>query len=460
MTADMHTTLSAGAGLADITPDYGIQLAGDIGRYRPCEEIRERLYVRALVLESEGRRCCLLSLDLLAASNGWADEIRRQVGEVLDIAPDAVIFHILQNHASPSLGHTFIRDECPLFPPEYPWLRGGDDRYNPVALEGCIAAARTAMANLQPVTMAAGRMPDGRVAFNRRFVLRDGTAKTHPAKCDPNILYREGPADPEVGVVTLTGADGSPVASLLHHTCHPTYGYPHNYVISDWTGVWPELVGEKLGGIPLVVNGCCGNIHHADHIDPEEAWVKRGHRGMAAMLTDTAMKVVEQAEPLAPAPIAWASTKLRLPLRLLTPQVIADAQHLLDQYPQPKFLDEAQTRVDWDWVYAAATLDLKATQDEDPFCDYEIQAFRIGNLALVTLMGEPFVEVQLRIKMASPAKYTFVAHFCNGYVGYIPTAEALQRGGYETWTANWSKFQPEALEQIGDAAIALLHKLF
>jgi len=454
-----ETTLRAGAGMADITPELGIQLAGDIGRCRPCEEIRERLYVRALVLEGGGRQCCLLSLDLLAASNDWADQVRRRVGAALGIPAEAVVFHILQNHAAPSLGHTFVSDECDLFPPEYPWLRGGDDRYNSGCVEGCVAAAEEALMNLQPVTLSAGRMPDGRVAFNRRFVLRDGAALTHPGRCDPRILHAEGPTDPEVGVLALTGADGS-VATLLHHTCHPTHGYPHRYVIADWPGAWAEMMGERLGGVPLVVNGCCGNIHHYNHIDPDYQQTDVSHREMAAKLTRTALEVAEGLQPLSSAPLAWERTVLRLPLRLLTPEVIADAQRIIDAYPTPKFLDEEKTRVDWDWIYAAATLDLKATQDKDPYCDYEIQAFRLGDFALVALMGEPFVEVQLRIKLESPAPYTFIAHFCNGYVGYVPTAEALERGGYETRTSNWSKFQPEALEQIGDAAIGLLKKLF
>jgi len=453
------TTLRAGAGMADITPDLGIQLAGDIGRCRPNQGNREPLYVRALVLELDGKRCCLLTLDLLAARNDWADLVRRRVGDVLGIAPEAVIFHVTQNHASPSLGHTFVSDACTLFPAEYPWLRGGDDRYHPLCVEQCVLAAQAALEHLQPVTLKAGRLADGRVSFNRRFIMRDGTARTHPPCGDPNILQNEGPIDPEVGVLLFTGTEGQTVASLLHHTCHPTFGYPHDVVIADWPGAWAVMMQERLGGVAPVVNGCCGNISPTNHLDPHLVW-PYDHHEMAAKLTETALKVVEQAQPLESAPLAWASTKLRLPLRLLTPEVIEKAQRFIEQYPTPKFLNEEKTRVDWDWVYAVATLDLKAAQEADPFCDYEIQAFRMGDFALVTVMGEPFVEMQLRVKQASPAKHTFFAHFCNGYVGYIPTAEALQRGGYETWTANWSKFQPDALEQIGDAAIALLKKLY
>lgn len=449
--------LCAGAGMADITPEFDIQLAGDIGHRRPCNEIRDRLFVRALVLDSDGRRCCLLSLDLTSANNYWADKVRSEVGEVLGIDPEAVIFHTTQNHAAPCLGHSFVSDECTLFPPEYPWLRGGDDRYHPLCVQQCVVAAREALANLQPVTASTGRIADGRMAFNRRFIMRDGTVKTHPPCGDPDILRNEGPIDPEVGVLLLTGADGNTVASLLHHTCHPTYGYPHNYVIADWPGIWSQMMQENLGGVAPVINGCCGNISPANHVDP---YWDSDHYKMAAELTRTAMKIVENAKPIDTLPLAWERIKLRLPLRLLTQDVIANAQKTIEQYPTPKFIDDEKTRVDWDWIYAAATLDLKETQDKDPYCDYEIQAFRIGDFAIATLMGEPFVEAQLEIKLESPAPYTFVAHLCNGYGGYVPTADALTRGGYETWTANWSKFQPEALDQITRTTIDMLKRLW
>jgi hypothetical protein len=53
--------LLAAAGQADITPERGIQIAGDIGRPRPVEEIRNRLHAKALVVESGGERACLIS---------------------------------------------------------------------------------------------------------------------------------------------------------------------------------------------------------------------------------------------------------------------------------------------------------------------------------------------------------------------------------------------------------------
>lgn len=462
VSAGGQSVMYAGAGCADITPELGIQLAGDIGRYRPVEEIRERLYARALVLKADGQRCCLLTLDLLSATNPLADDLRRLVGAQLGIPRENVILHITQNHAAPSLGHLFLVDDVPtLMPDEYPWLKGGDERYDPFCIGQCMTAVEEAAGCMQPIELKVGRGVDGRVASNRRFVMRDGTGKTHPALCDPNILYCEGPMDPEVGVMTLTGEDGRPVASLLHHTCHPIFGYPHRYVIGDWPGAWAEMMSARHGGTAFVVNGCCGNISPTDHLDPDYYQQIDGkHRVMAEKLMETTETTLRRMETITPAPFGCKRAVLHLPMRLLDPAVVAAARRYLDAYPEPKFLDADCTAVDWDWVYAVNRLDLYARQQSNPFFDYEIQVLRIGEAALVALMGEPFVEAQLHIKLASPAPYTFVAHFCNGYAGYLPTEEAFRHGGYETHTGAGSKFQPDALGQITETALSLLRELF
>lgn len=447
--------LRAGAARLDITPEPGIQLAGDIGRYRPAEEIRERIYASALVCETGGARVCVLSLDLLAMSCAWANRIRNEAAHRFGLSPDAVMVHVVQNHATPSVGHCFLVGSHTRFPDAYPWLKGGDDRFNAPTVAKCVDAIGLALGRLEPVTLQAGRGVDGRVAFNRRFIMRDGAARCHPVPCDPNILHVEGPTDPAVGVATVTNAAGEVIAALLHHTCHPCHGYPHNYVIGDWPGAWAALMREQWGEqcVPLVINGCCGNIHHCDHTNPE---YRPDHQRMAAMLAETTRRVLGAMEPVDVAQLAVQRLVLPLPLRVPDDDARAAASRLLDEHPEPLWQDETKTSVAWDWVYAVNVLDLCDAWQEKPVFDYEIQTFRLGALNLVGLMGEPFVEAQLAIKQAAPTPHTFVAHFCNGYVGYLPTRNAFRAGGYETRTGCGSKLMPEALEQVTEAAIGTL----
>jgi len=451
--------LLAGAARIDITPEMGIQLASDIGRYRPVEEIRERTYANALVVEAQGQRLCLLSADLLAIGCDWSDRIRQGAAERFGLRPEAIMVHVVQNHATPSVGHLFLTGSRTRFPSEYPWLMGGDDRYHEPTVAKCIKAIGCAVDNLEPVTLAAGHGIDGRVAFNRRFVMRDGTARCHPEACDPAILHVEGPTDPEVAVATFTNGNGRVVAALLHHTCHPCHGYPHRYVIGDWPGAWAALMREHWGEgcVLLVVNGCCGNIHHCDHTDPEQ---HSDHQQMARMLAETTHRALGSMEPVNVDRVHMRRTVLPLTLRTLDKREIAAAARLLEEHPEPMWIDDSRTSVEWDWVYAVNILDLNDARRENPVFSYEVQAFRVGALSLLGLMGEPFVEAQLDIKRTAPTRHTFVAHFCNGYVGYVPTLRAFEGGGYETRTGSGSKLPPEALGMVTHAAGGLLKELF
>jgi len=80
-------------------------------------------------------------------------------------------------------------------------------------------------------------------------------------------------------------------------------------------------------------------------------------------------------------------------------------------------------------------------------------------VTIVGLPGEPFVEGQLRIKMGSHAKYTYIAHCTTQHVGYIPTREAFAHGGHEIETCYWSKLVPEALDMIVNASLELLQEI-
>lgn len=450
--------LEAGAVRVDITPGMGVQIAGDIGRYRPVEEIREPLYAHALALEWGRRRVCLVSLDLLAMTDGYDALIRREAKKRFGLDPRALLLHVVQNHAAPSLGHLMLSDDYPV-PEELWWLRGGDDRYHPQAVEGILRVIGEALGKLEPAELAAGRVTDGRVAFNRRYVLRDGTASMGPPRGAGEILCAEGPADPEVGILTVTSRKGRCLAAMLHHTCHPVHGYPHRWISHDWPGAWGEGVRGLLGKqcVPVVINGFCGNVQHYNALDPEFGST---YREMGRKLTESAERALADMQPLTNSPLAYVLERVEFPLRHLTRAEAAAARKLVRDNPEPWWRDETHTSILWEWVYAHGRLDLERQYRKRPSLSLAMQAFRVGEFGLVATPGEPFVQEQLRIKELSPTPWTFVAHMSNGYVGYVPTPEAFRRGGYETWTTTSSKLRPNALRIFGDTCLRQLNDLF
>ncbi len=451
--------LYAGVAEVDITPEPGVQIAGHIGVRRPARVIEQPLLARALALQQGTTRIVYFSSDILAIRTDFAQAIRQRAFQRFQLPPDALIVNCTQNHSSPSVGHCFCIDE-PFWrqwikTPDLEWVLGGDPAYSAGFVDKALTVIGRALATLEPVNAEIGRGIEGRIAFNRRTIMRDGSAQMHAAEGDPRVLQVEGPADPEVGVLVLRKRGGHPLAGLLHFTSHPCHGLDAYTIAGGWPGAWCEAMKPLLdGGLPLVVNGCCGNVHPRNPIAPSET---KSYREMGRILAADSGRILKELVPLEGG-LRYAVRRLSIPLRDLDVAKVRRAEKLLREHPEPIWIGDGEDQIDWAWIYAISILDLARHKETHPTFDYEIQAFRLGDFQMVALTGEPFVEAQLKIKLQFQNRHTWIAHMSNGYVGYIPTPDAIRRGGYETDACHWSKLAPQALEMIADASIALLRE--
>jgi hypothetical protein len=279
----------------------------------------------------------------------------------------------------------------------------------------------------------------------------------------PGLCYLEGPIDPEVGVLAVRTND-TVQGLLLHHTCHPVinFGKPERYhaLSADWPGAWSNAMLARLGShcVPLVVNGCCGNINPWH---PFDADFVPDHRRMGAALADMTSEIMETLAYTTEARVDFASSRLALSLRDIPPKRSAAVEEMLSKHPQPVFLDDG-SGVDPAWFRDASTRSVELQKQRTPSIDYEIQVFRIGEAAIVALPGEPFVEGQLAIKLESPAAFVQVAHMASQYVGYLPTRDGCKRDGHESNAdvTYWAKLAAGSLEQVVERAREMTGELF
>ncbi len=458
-----ENSLRAGAAQIEITPWAGVHMAGDITRRRSANLVADPLFARAVVFESQGRKLCLLSMDLTIITRPYSQRIRQAAAQ-WGFDPEAVLVHVTQTHTAPACGHFMVHPDFEGIPEEYDWLRGSNEQYNELVVERAVQAIRDADQALQPVRVAADSGVEGRLAWNRRAIGRDGRVRMPPPRWEwprgpTGIRYLEGPIDPEVGVVCIQDYNLKMVGMLLHYTCHPVNVFPKPIVSADWPGAWVQQMQAAYGQqcVPLVLNGCCGNINPWAPYDPDHV---PDHRRMGCMLAETTQRVAETVEFTDQAVLDWRSKHLAIPLREIDSEQLRRAEDILGQSPQPVWTDESKTRVDHEWMTAASLYSLHLLRQRNSALDYHIQALRIGDIAIVGLPGEPFVEGGLKIKLDSPTFPTYVAHCCSHYVGYIPTREAVARGGYEVDTSYWSPLVPEALDMIATTAVELLEEMF
>jgi len=456
--------LMVGAARVDITPWEGVQIAGAVGARRFAESVLDSLHAGALVVSNGKSKICVVSVDLTIITKAQSDIVRKEAAERFGFDPDAVVVHATQTHTAPGLGHFMLDNEFKGVPDSLSWLRGGDEAYSEFAVKKILEAVERADKELRPAQIGSYRAIEGRLAFNRRAVRKDGKVFM-PWRPPPrpfgftDIVYLEGPIDPEVAVICFRTDDMQIPAVLAHYTCHPVHVFPRCVISADWPGALCVEIKRALGDgcVPMVINGCCGNINPFDPFDPDYG---NDHQRMGRMLGDTCASMFDSMQYESVCDIGFASRSVSLTYRDLDDAALEKARGFLAENPDVIWADDNKTQVDRDWFRAANLVSLDLQRRREKTLEYEIQVLRIGDCAIVGLPGEPFVEAQLRIKMASPAKQTIVAHCVNQYVGYLPTREAFARGGHEVDPSTWSRVTPDALDMIVECANSMTSDLF
>ena len=91
--------------------------------------------------------------------------------------------------------------------------------------------------------------------------------------------------------------------------------------------------------------------------------------------------------------------------------------------------------------------------------EYPVTALKIGErLGFVSLPGEPFAEIGIGIREASPFATTFVIAHANGACGYIPLAECFPRGGYETLPTLGGGVREDSADRLIQGALEALRR--
>ena len=503
--------VNAGFAAVDITPALGTHLAGSgAGVHRPARKVLDPLYAKAAVFTDGTRRLVIVELDVTIITSKYADKIAAGIMEALNIPREWVMVMGTQTHSAPGVGYFNIDDDYPLdIPDEREYIRGSEKAYSDFAAESAIKAAIEADKNIKPMNFETRRAMKRGLAFNRRIICRvdqedtidtevsykvgiawkkgdvimpfpmDNTSENNPLGPD-YMSHEEGPIDNEVLATFFTDFDGNMVSAILHFTCHPVNAYcnPDTYddVSADWPGCWANQVSKeyKMSQLPLVINGCCGNTNP---IDPYEADMVTDAEKMASQLTEVTEKMVkvmkDDAEKASSEDGIYQSNfefcarldaKLEwIPInyREMPQWRIDQCKEILgDDISKPKYAPDGS--LDVDWFFAASSHGVTLEMKREPVFMYPVQVFRIGDLAIVGLAGEPFSEGQLRLKMESPAPITMVGHMANKYVGYIPVKEGCDRGGLEAHPLHtyWNKLERDALDKIVDKSVEILDTMW
>ncbi len=435
-----------GSAIVNINPPLGSAMPGYFEERR-ASAVRHDLFVHALLLEAE-MPLAILSLDAIALPRETVVAIRQAAEAQLGIPGERIFVHATHTHTGGPVWGGFGST--------------GDSQYLQYLVERSVEALRQAQARLVSAELGFACTEVPGYAFNRRYWMQDGTVRTNPGIGNPEVVRPAGPVNNQVSLLAFRPACGAPTLVVNYALHLDTVGGTE--LDPDYPGYLRREIQATLGEdtVVLFLNGCCGDINHLDVL---------GGPPPTAVAHDLFMEVARESDTARRTGHALAEAVLRMlpDVQYTADWGVSEAHQMLTvgvRQSSPEQLERARAvrddphhgpLVETEEIYDREALLLHESGETE--AELEIQALKLGPVALVGIPNEVFTELGQEIQTRSPFAHTLVVELANGLAGYLPTARAFAEGGYETMLARSSKLVPEAGAQVVEAALEVLQRL-
>ncbi len=392
--------LLAGVARIEITPSTNGPMFGYANRKCGLSTaVHDPLYAKALVLQAGEQRVAIVTLDLGSISSGV---LFRRVADELKIP--VLLLSLSHTHSGPAFMAYSLGAKEPS-----PYL---------TELEGKVfEVVKRASESMSPARLAVGR-GSIQLGYNRLLVRDDGRARAVFDNLD-RVPY--GPVDPEVMLLRVEDPEGKPRALLVHYTAHPVaLGSTSCLYSADYPGVMKARVEAAMPGVEaMFVQGAAGDINP----------LFQGRTGNSEADFATMTKMGD----------------------LLAAEVLRAAKRM-----QPASSGPASI------VCRTQTMPFKGRWD--PARDFPVGVTTLlinGKIAIATVPGEPFLQMQTRWKTAAAAPYALFYGYTqttsNPWPGYIPDLRSAAHGGYGADVS--TNIEIGAAERIMDQHLTNLYDL-
>jgi hypothetical protein len=397
----MTLNLKLGTSKVDITPENPVPLAGFSDRKGNYESITHRLFLKIWFFEQENDhgkngRALIVQADLIWWGSERISGIKRQLHDKWGLEEAAIILHASHTHSGPQTSTRFTRS-----------LGKANSLYIDFLENKLFEGIDLAMQNLEAVSIEQGTGTCN-IGIHRRKLINGKVLMA------PNP---EGLTDPDVNVIRFQTDQGSTKGVMLHYTCHPTTT-GENAVSSEFPGIAVENVEKTLGNEIVVsfLQGCCGDIR------PKLIRDGQFFRGrdldvcrMGKKLSDEILRI------------------LRAPMNRLSPTLLRGRKQTIDlpfQYVPDRI--ELQRYKDKEDIFGEwGRLLLEEPHRLKPNLPFEMSLIDLAEgLSFLAMDGELVVDYGLFIKHISQGT-VLPLPYSNGMVGYIPSAQQIEEGGYE-----------------------------
>ncbi|MCQ2437233.1 MAG: hypothetical protein MJ099_02415 [Clostridia bacterium] len=443
----------------NINPMLGIAVDGYyVPRY--ASGFIDDLEASAMALKCGGRTILMINVDNMGIDTPLSLHYRADIEAVTGVPAAHIFLSSTHTHTGPA-----------LTPPEsFPCDETMCERYAAFRGERLADLSRMAVADLKPAKMGfiVGYAPE-RVAYIRRYKMKDGTTMTCPPINDPNIDHPLGELDQRINVLRFDQEGGNTVV-LMNYGLHADT-INTDKISSDWPGWTRRTLAAALGDNvkTMCFVGCQGDVG-STHVNPcggdmndteisfdNEMKSPGMARFVGRALAGTVLQVFDKVEYVDVDSIDIIHRDVCIPANTPDKADLPLAHKYKDLHEAGRDCDIPYTAMELTTVVAEAYR--MCNLENGPY-EYhlDVTGLRIGDVAFVGLPGEPFTDIGRQIKTAEGWKMILPCCITNGYEGYFPTADAYEDGGYEARSSVYKPGVAERLIEAGKAVLSDLHK--
>lgn len=420
----------------DATPPLGLRMAYD-NVARPADL---SLRSRGIVILGAGEPIVLVAIDWIGIGNAAHDAFRKAVAEAAGTSAMRVAVQALHQHDAPQADFTAERLLAAMGIDTYDRFDGGFARE---VIARTATAVRESLAAAVPLThIGFGRGEVQQVASNRRLIGEDGTIRGWRASTTGDAALRaepEGVIDPFVAGVVLWSEE-TPMAVLTSYATHPMSYYRTGVPGPDFPGIARLLRTQDVpSALHVHFTGAGGNIAAGKYNDGS-----RDNRVIFALRLAAGMRAAYDAavadrQPMSVSDVGWGSVPVQLDVReeLTRDALVAAIRAGADRGT----MNDADALAWLERVAQGRPID--------------VSCLRLGDVRMLHMPGELFVEYQLAAQQMRPDLHVMMAAYGDYGPGYIGTAESYAQGGYEVEVRS-SFVGPQADEALTSAMRTLL----
>ena len=436
----------------DITPKCGLGLCGYFN-LRPNRGAYDRLAVKVAAFRNGDEACAVVSYDLCLFPASFVKRLEAAMAERKSPLTNKVLFCATHTHTGP-----FV---CGIFGDE----NAVDKDYVDSVVEKTLNAIDNAYASLAEAELYTTTTECSTLAFNRRYIMKNGKTLTNPGKLNPDIDHPEGGIDPLI-IIAEIRQEGRPVMLLANISNH-TDTIGGDIVSADWPGVMEKEMQYKLGyDLPVMtIIAPQGNINHFDiTTDGAQTGYEEAVR-IGKAYANVLLSAMYRLKPQTDCSIFTEQREFEAPYLQLSDAEYAEAKKTYEENKDAVMADGRDfTSEDIargvpfvKKFFAEMAIECRENPITEKRIERQIVVAFGKELAFVSLPAEPFVELGYAIRKGSPYKNTVLAALGMGEVGYVGLRQHYGNGGYET-SPSRTLADPTVGEAMIEGALALLNK--